>query len=205
MFIGIKNIIFDLCGPIITLDLELMNRRFHEFGVTVEKPYQLLRNAGLTKLYESGRVSTEDFCDQVRQLLATQLTREQIIDAWNTLIVDFPQRHIEYIRQLHKRYRLFLLSNSDVTNAQFFKDYLNRHAGFDFVNDCFDEVFFSCELYDRKPSPAVFRHIVDKHGLIPEETLVVDDCLAHCEGAASIGLRTHWLRPDEDICDLKLE
>ena len=34
----IKNIIFDLCGPIITLDLELMNNRFRSYGVTaVEK------------------------------------------------------------------------------------------------------------------------------------------------------------------------
>lgn len=198
----IKNIIFDLCGPIITLDIELMNRRFHDFGVKVEKPYQTLRTAGLTKDYEAGLVSTSDFCDKVRCLLGTPLDDIRILDAWNTVVSDFPKQHIDLLRRLKSQHRLFLLSNSDVTNAQYFREYVNRQAGCDLMSECFDEVFFSCDLHDRKPSPAVFQHIVDKHRLSPSETLVIDDCKAHCDGAASIGLQTHWLQAGEDICDL---
>ena len=201
---GIRNIVFDLCGPIITLDLEMMNRRFHDYGVTVEKPYQLLRSKGLTKLYEAGRITTQEFCNSVRLLLATNLGDTQILDAWNTLIADFPPSHIECIKELHTRCRLFLLSNSDETNARFFKEYLNRESGFNFVGECFDEVFFSYELHERKPSPTVFSHIIDKHGLEASETLVVDDCRKHCEGAASIGLHTYWLQPGEDIGKLNI-
>ena len=197
-----NNIIFDLCGPIITLDIELMNRRFHDFGVKAEKPYQRLRDVGLTKRYEAGLISTSDFTNQVREILDCPLDDSQIIEAWNTLIVDFPQKHIDLLKQLKSKYKTFLLSNSDETNAAFFKEYMKRVAGFDILSDCFDEVFFSCDLHDRKPSPAVFQHIVDKHQLVTSETLVIDDCKAHCDGAASIGLKTHWLSPDEDICDL---
>ena len=201
---SIKNIILDLCGPVITLDMELMNRRFRDFGVPNEKPYQLLRSEGLTKRYEAGLLDTEEFCDQVRQLLATPLSNAQIIDAWNTLVSDFPAQHIKYVKALHTRYRMFLLSNSDVTNAAFFREYLHSQAGFDFLGECFDEVFFSCDIHDRKPNPAVFQHILNKHGLSPRETLVIDDCRKHCEGAASIGLLTHWLQPGEDISELNL-
>ncbi|MBQ3579931.1 MAG: HAD-IA family hydrolase [Bacteroidales bacterium] len=198
----INNIIFDLCGPIITLDIELMNRRFHDYGVTVEKPYQTLRDEGLTKRYEAGLVSTVDFISQVRVILDCPLSDSQILDAWNTIIVEFPHRHIELLQRLKDRYKIFLLSNSDETNAAYFKEYMKHSAGFDILNDCFDEVFFSCDLHDRKPSPSVFQHIVDKHHLMPSETLVVDDCKVHCEGAASVGLQTHWLVLGEDICDL---
>ena len=198
----IKNIIFDLCGPIITLDIELMNRRFHDFGVKVDKPYQLLREYGVTKKYEAGDISTFNFTQQVRLVLNCPLHYSQIIEAWNTLIVDFPKKHIKLLKQLKGKYKTFILSNSDVTNAAYFREYMKRRARFDLLNDFFDEVFFSCDLHDRKPSPPVFQHIVDKHHLIPSETLVIDDCKAHCEDAASIGLQTHWLQAGEDICDL---
>lgn len=201
---SIRNIIFDLCGPIVTIDLELMNRRFRDFGVKAEKPYQLLRSDGLTKMYEAGEISTGEFCRRVRHLLAAKLGDTQILEAWNTIVADFPESHIECIRELHHRCRLFLLSNSDVTNARFFREYLNSQAGFDFVEDCFDGVFFSYNLHERKPNPAVFQRIVDKHGLATSETLVVDDCRKHCEGAASIGLHTHWLQHGEDICELDI-
>ena len=201
---AIKNIIFDLCGPIITIDIEMINGKLREFGVSEEKPYQKLRDEGLTKRYEAGLVSPEEFCDELRKILHSGMSNEQINKAWNTLIKDFPKSHIELLRQLKREYRLFLLSNSDEINAQYFKDYLNGSSGFDLVHECFDEVFFSCELKDRKPSPPVFQHIVDKHRLEPSETLVVDDCKKHCDGAASIGLHTYFLKPGEDICEISI-
>lgn len=200
----IKNIIFDLCGPIITIDLEVMNKRFKELGVSVDRPYHKLYDAGLTKRYEAGLIGTGEFCDEVRQILDCSLSNEEIYDAWNTLITEFKPEHIALLKELKAKYRTFLLSNSDVVNAKFFCDYMNERAGFDFVGECFDEVFFSCDLKDRKPSPAVFQHILDKHHLKADETMVIDDCRKHCEGAAQTGVRTHFLQRGEDICDLGL-
>jgi putative hydrolase of the HAD superfamily len=168
----------------------------------VEKPYQKLSDEGLAKQYEAGLVTTDEFCSRVRRSLGISLTDGQILDAWNTLIADFPVRHIELLKHLKNEYKTFVLSNSDETNAAYFKAYMKQCAGFDILNDCFDDVFFSCDLHDRKPSPAVFQHIIDKHRLVPSETLVIDDCRAHCESAAATGMHTHWLQPDEDICDL---
>ena len=199
----IKNIIFDLCGPIITLDLELMNNRFRSYGVTaVEKPYQRLRDEGLTKRFEQGVVSESDFCDEVRQILQCSLTDDEIFDCWNTVVSDFPPSHAETLSKLSARYRLFLLSNSDVVNAKLFHDYVNQHAGEGFMERTFTKEFFSCDLKLRKPAPEIFATILESCGLEPSETLFVDDCLKHTQSAASLGINVIWLKPEWDIADL---
>ena len=85
----------------------MMNRRFHELGVDVERPYQLLYSEGLTKKYEAGLMTTDDFCTQVRQTLHTSISDGLILDAWNTLVADFPSRHIGLMKKL-KKYALNL-------------------------------------------------------------------------------------------------
>lgn len=195
----IKNIIFDLCGPIITIDCGLIDKRFHELGIVEKHPYSLLVSSGLTKEFECDEIDTPTFCNRVRELLNTSISDTDICDAWNTLITDFPQKHIELLKKVRQHYKVFLLSNSDRVNADYFVEYLNRTAGFDFMGECFDEVFFSYQLRNRKPTPEVYRHIAQKHGLIPDETLVIDDRLKHCSGAEQAGMRSHHLLKHSDI------
>ena len=109
----IKNIIFDLCGPIITIDLDMMNRRFFHFGVKgIDNPYKTLYKAGVTKAFEKNQITIEEFCNEVRKVLDTPLGDVQILDAWNTLIVLAPMKHAVLLRQLSKRYNLCLLYTS---------------------------------------------------------------------------------------------
>ena len=198
----IKNIIFDLCGPIITIDVNLIDKRLHEFGITAENPYRKLYDNGLTKRFESNLITTHQFCDELRETLNTDISNEQICDAWNTLIVDFKREHQLLFPKVHKHYRTFVLSNSDVVNAEYFTEYLNSEAGFDFAGQGFDEIFFSYKIGERKPSPKIFQHILAKHNLKATETLFIDDCEKHCLGAKEVGLNTIWLKKPTDICEL---
>lgn len=199
---NIKNIIFDLCGPIITIDINLIDKRLHEFGIMEEHPYRTLYDSGLTKRFEANEITTAEFCNEVRTILQTDISNEQICDAWNTLIVDFKCEHQLLFPKVHKHYRTFVLSNSDVVNAEYFTQYLNSEAGFDFVGQGFDEIFFSYKIGERKPSPKIFQHILAKHNLNAAETLFIDDCEKHCLGAKEVGLYTIWLQKPTDICEL---
>ena len=199
---NIKNIIFDLCGPIITIDVNLIDKRLHEFGITDEQPYRKVYDLALTKRFEANEITTEEFCNEIRKILNTNISNEQICDAWNSLIVDFKREHQLLFPKVHKYYHTFVLSNSDVVNAEYFTVFLNREAGFDFVNQGFDEIFFSYKIGERKPNPKIFQHILNKHNLIASETLFIDDCEKHCLGAKEIGLNTIWLQKTTDICDL---
>ena len=199
---NIKNIIFDLCGPIITIDINLIDKRLHQFGISESQPYRKVYDLALTKRFEANQITTPEFCNEFRKALNTNISDEQIYDAWNSLIVDFKPEHQLLFPKVHKHYRTFVLSNSDVVNAEYFTEYLNREAGFDFVNQGFDEIFFSYKIGERKPSPKIFEHILNKHNLIASETLFIDDCEKHCLGAKEVGLNTIWLKKPTDICEL---
>ncbi len=199
----IKNIIFDLCGPIITIDLNLLNNKLFEYGVKdIYNPYKKLYKEGVTKEFEKNLISPEEFCDKVRKVLNTPLTDVQIISAWNTLITDAPKEHATLLKRLSKKYNLFLLSNSDVINAQFFRKYVDTELGSELFASTFKRVFFSCDLKLRKPEPAVFQTILVKEKLKASETLLIDDCKKHTEGATFAGLNTIWLQKGTDISEL---
>ncbi len=199
----IKNIIFDLCGPIITIDLNLMNNKFFDFGVRgTDNPYKILYKEGVTKAFEKNQITVDEFCDEVRKVLDTPLTDMQILEAWNTLIVAAPMEHAVLLKRLAHRYNLYLLSNSDVVNADYFRRYVGENMGQDLFQTVFRKVFFSCELGLRKPDPAVFQIILIKEKLRAAETFLIDDCKKHTEGASFAGLNTIWLEKGKDISEL---
>jgi putative hydrolase of the HAD superfamily len=47
----------------------------------------------------------------------------------------------------------------------------------------------------RKPDPASFLHILEKEGLVAEETLFIDDNEPNVIAAASVGLQVLYLQP----------
>ncbi len=198
----IKNIIFDLCGPIITIDVGLIDKRLQQFGVKIEQPYRKLYDIGLTKRFESNVITTAQFCKELRFVLETDISDEQICEAWNALVVDFKCEHQQLLPKVHSHYRTFMLSNSDEVNARYFEEYLNGKAGYNITGQCFNEIFFSYEIGDRKPSENVFKHILAKHSLNAAETVFIDDCEKHCIGANRIGINTIWLQKTTDVTEL---
>ena len=75
----IKNIIFDLCGPIITIDVGLIDKRLHQLGVKTEKPYRKLYDIGLTKRFESNQITTAQFCKELRSALETGISDNSVL------------------------------------------------------------------------------------------------------------------------------
>lgn len=198
----VRNIIFDLCGPILTIDIHRIDRNLQALGVDSAQPYMDLHRAGITKLYDSGLISSEEFCSRVRDLFRCQIPDSEILRFWNDVIVACPIERLRLIHQVHSLYKVFLLSNCDVENARTFPQHIDRVAGYPLTRQDFDELFFSSWLKLRKPDPEVFEHILDKHRLQPAETLFIDDCRKHCESALTVGLQVHWLEQHEDILQL---
>ncbi len=49
-----------------------------------------------------------------------------------------------------------------------------------------------------KPDPAIFSLLIERYGVIPEETLFIDDSLPNTQTAAAIGFRT-WHYAGDDV------
>lgn len=59
---------------------------------------------------------------------------------------------------------------------------------YDFFN-CFIDVITSYEVRALKPNPIIYEHLLEKHKLIANECLFIDDVLENVEGAIKVGMQ----------------
>jgi putative hydrolase of the HAD superfamily len=203
---GIKNIIFDLGGVIINLDNQLTENAFIALGTRPLKDYFGHGHASsFFKDYEVGAITDREFVDNIKSLTGVDASDEEIIRAWNALLLDFPPERIQLLKDLRKNYRIFLFSNTNALHlAHLQQIYRNTFPGDkDELDDHFERAYYSHILKMRKPDEASFQHILKENQLKGEETLFVDDALINVEGAEKAGLKGLFLRPGTTITDFQ--
>lgn len=202
---AIKNIIFDLGGVFLNIDFALTNKAFIDLGVLQfnEMFTQHFSNP-LFELLETGKISEEEFYEAFRQESKMHLTNEQIKFAWNALLLDFPPERIDWLEKIGKKYRIFLFSNTNqIHYNQFIADFTKQYPGKIF-DSFFQKAYYSQHLGLRKPYPESFQAIIDEQGLLPEETLFIDDTIKNVEAAKKLGLQTIHLKHPLTVVDLDL-
>ena len=116
----IKNIIFDLGGVVLDMDVNLTIQAFVAMGFTREK---LSGNKNIRKIFwnlETGKTNPDKFIREVRQNLNKIVPEEKIRQAWNAMILGFKPEKIKILRTLHLDYRTFLLSNTNVLHEEIY-------------------------------------------------------------------------------------
>lgn len=188
---GIKNIVFDFGCVLVNLDKHRCVKAFDRIGANAISSYvDECRQEDLFHDLETGVISVEEFCDEVRRKSPGCLaTNEEICWAWNELLTGIPAHRVERLKELKKRYRLFLLSN---TNPVHWLPCSKQLEG------CFEKVFLSYEMHLVKPCREIFVQMLQEAGILAEETLFVDDSKANCHGAEALGIHTmHVSHGDE--------
>ncbi|ACU58145.1 HAD family hydrolase [Chitinophaga pinensis] len=200
---GIKHIIFDLGGVIINLDYQLTYKAFEALGV---KEFTSLYNQfSLNALFddlETGKIAPDVFLDEMQKHTAPGTTHQQIIDAWNAMLLDFPLRRLQILQQLRQHYGLYLLSNTNEIHMQAFNKILEESRGIPSLAAFFDKAYYSHQIGLRKPFKESFQFVLDENGLDPAETLFIDDTLPNIEGAKVVGLQTIHLLPPKTMADI---
>ena len=192
---GIKNIVFDWGGVMINLDKVRCVNAFDKIGAHHISSYvDECRQEDLFHDLEMGSITVPQFCDEVRrQCPECVATDEEICWAWGELLTGIPEYRVEKLRTLKSKYRLFLLSN---TNVIHWEPYAHRLEG------CFEKMFLSYEMHLVKPDAEIFREVLRQTGIRAEETLFIDDSASNCAGAASLGIRTHQVKVSDDWLEL---
>ena len=201
----IKNIIFDWGGVLIDLDFDRCQQTFEELGVGNLR--QLVTGAdenNLFKKYELGLITTAEFREEIRQLACRQqnseapLTDEAIDKVWNSMVKTVPVEKLQLLSELRKHYSVFLLSNTNELHWEHASARVFHYGNLE-RDDFFQKIFLSYEMHLAKPSPEIFQTALAEAGLRAEETLFIDDSLANCEAAASVGLQTAHYIPGTDL------
>jgi len=193
----INTIIFDFGDIFINLDKEAPINALKKLGLAQW-------NEDLNQLnlkFEKGLISEEDFLVGFQKHLPNA-SFDEILSAWNSILLDFPLRRLEFLQKLTKKYRLFLLSNTDSIHIDSFE----RENGLSFTRDfymCFEKVYFSFEMGMRKPDTEIFEYLIKNHELSPKRTLFIDDKKENTDAALSLGIQVWNLQVgQEDVVDL---
>ena len=200
-----KHIIFDLGGVIINLDYQATVRAFSELcGRDMTEAYGKHKQAPLFDDIETGKISPADFREGLRNIFEIQASDEEIDLAWNKMLLDIPQERIDFLKEIGKQHRIFLLSNTNAIHKEAFEAILQQSSGLEKLDVLFEKCYYSHETDDRKPHPSIFEMVLKENGLEASETLFIDDSIQHIEGANSVGLQTIHLEAPTTVLDLGL-
>ncbi len=96
---------------------------------------------------------------------------------------DIDQDLLEFAESLKPEIKIGLLSNAWVDSRK------RLGALFHFI-EIFDVSIFSAEVMARKPEPEIYRIILEKLEVIPEESIFIDDFPENIKGAEKLGIKT---------------
>jgi putative hydrolase of the HAD superfamily len=126
------------------------------------------------------------------------LTKEQIIHAWNALLIGFRKESIDWVKANNNQFNTFLYSNTNQIHYDHFIPQYSKELGGDFEL-LFKKPYYSHQMGQRKPDPNSYKWILEREGLIAAETLFVDDNEPNIVAAASVGLKVVHLQPGMTI------
>jgi len=195
---SIKNVVFDLGGVIITLNRECAVKRFEEIGLKSANelidPYE---QRGFFLDVENGKIGVEEFCQQLTEHAGKEISKEQALYGWLGFVVEVPQYKLDYILELRKKYKVYLLSNTNPFIQEWARSSAFSSAGRP-IGDYFDKMYASYEVGITKPDPAIYEYMLNDLGMIPRETLFVDDGRLNIEAAHAFGIQTYQPENNED-------
>jgi len=201
---GVKNIIFDLGGVILNIDYEQTANAFKKIGIkNFNDIYSQAKQGKVFDKLETGEITPEEFREYIKEIVPS-LQLSDIDKSWNAMLLDLPVQRINLLKELKKKYRLFLLSNTNEIHIKCFRKIIESSYGENIFDSIFEHQYYSSDIGLRKPNADCFQYVLEKNGMEPSETLFIDDSIQHVEGARKLKINAYHLIPGEDITALFL-
>jgi epoxide hydrolase-like predicted phosphatase len=202
---NIKAIVFDLGGVLLDIDFKKVCASFKTLGADkFEEIYSQHDCDAIFQDLEIGKITEDDFCHALKKYTLSSVTNEEVATAWNSILLDFRLSSLAALKELKTRYKLFLLSNTNIIHQQAFNKIFENTVGEISFNSLFDKAYYSHEIGLRKPYPEAYQYVLNENNLQAHETLFIDDTIGNIEGAKAVGMPTILLTKEMRIEDLGL-
>jgi glucose-1-phosphatase len=198
---NIEAIIFDLGGVLLNIDFTLTQNALEQLGM--DKPENVFgkyAQKGFFDALDKGLIGEQQLFKHIKKYFKKNISDIKIREAWNAMILDFPKHRIDLLLQLKKKYKVFLLSNTNIIHYDLYAKQLQESYGLTF-DDLFHKAYLSFECGMRKPNAVFFNKVIEEQGLYPPKSIFFDDTEMHI--ATAIGLNIHAVHVTEntDVCD----
>lgn len=203
---GIKNVIFDLGGVIINLDVNKTIAEFNKLSkIPFEQIYTQKQQIDLFNAIDKGEISERDFFTEIAKQIQFDGSHDKLLKAWNAMLLDVPEHRLDTLVTMKHNYNTYLLSNTCEPHIEAFERELENNYGIKNFNDYFDKVYYSCRIGMRKPDAEIFEHVLRDNHLKASETIFIDDSSQHVKGAGECGINAFLLEKNKEIADLLKE
>jgi HAD superfamily hydrolase (TIGR01509 family) len=191
----ISTIYFDLGKVLLDYDFDIaFYRMSQESPLSEEDLQQRIPDVDpLITEYESGRIETDVFFKQLRDLFQYQGSEDQLQQIWCEIFTPIDE-HIEMARILAEYYPLAMISNTSDAHIRFLEA---RHDFF----EIFRERIYSYVFGTMKPDPSIYHHALDRMKGDKFEALFIDDREENIMTPSKMGWQTIHLRPDVNLRD----
>ncbi|MBO4282403.1 MAG: HAD family phosphatase [Bacteroidales bacterium] len=195
----IGTVIFDFGGVLLNLNPDKCRAAFHALGIhQIEEFIDRYRPKGLFYEAECGNIGQETFIQALQKLADRPVSREEVIAAYTSFLIELPLYKLQLLRQLRKRFQVYLLSNINELCFNFCKEKFFRQEGRRF-EDYFDRCYLSYQMRICKPDPGIYERMLADSGIDPATALFIDDSRANTDIADSFGINTYLALPEEDF------
>ena len=177
----IKAVIFDLGNVLVNYDIEKAARRFSSAsGLSTQEIWKRFFLSKFEQAYTRGKISTREFHRIACKTLGVSIPIATFRHYWNDIFFENPGMD-KLLARIKKHYPLYLISNTNALHFTHIKKNfkLLRH---------FARKFPSHEVGARKPDLKIYRRVLKKVGLRPEETVFIDDMKSFIAGARKTGM-----------------
>ncbi|HBB91484.1 MAG: hypothetical protein A2X22_07675 [Bacteroidetes bacterium GWF2_49_14] len=199
---GIKNIVFDLGGVLMNIDFRRTFNAFEIIGLRgAEEWFQREEVNRLCLDFEIGVYCPNELRRKFREITGFKCSDAEFDYAWNSLLIDFPPERIRRVQELAKKYKTYLLSNTNQIHSKHFNEELNKHFGIESLDHLLDKSWYSHNLGFRKPDEKIFVKMLKASRLNPEETLFLDDFEMNVRAAEAVGMRAIWITNGNTILE----
>ena len=170
------------------LDVNKTYLAFEAIGFTREELTNNKKHREIFWQFEIGKLDPDEFYENIELALGRKVPPNEIMNAWNAMILGFKPEKIKFLIEINSIYRIFLLSNTNFFHEKIYSRMLAENFELS-MSDIFEKHYYSHLLGMGKPDPEIFKHVLKENALIAEETLFVDDSLQHIQGAQKLGIQ----------------
>lgn len=199
----IHNVVFDLGGVLVDLDIERCKAAFIGLGMSpVAEMLNPYYPAEIFGLLERGDISAHEACERMRTLCnRPDVSDEQIAEAYAQFLTGIPVEKLRMVKALREAgIKTYVLSNNNPLVMPFIRQMFCADS--QTMDDYFNHIYLSYELHELKPSPEIFHKTIRHSGIRPEESLFIDDGQKNIDTARELGFETYMPAPFEDFSHL---
>ncbi len=177
------NILFDIGRVLLDFDFETSLTRLLP-PETVDPSERLKLLIERKDEFETGKIDIPTYTDWALQVLASTSTPDEFQHAWQQIFTRNLPMWICVEKLVADGHRLILFSNINGIHWPWITE---EFPGF----EQFNGAVLSYETGFIKPQPEIYHHAIRTHGLVPAETLYIDDLPQNIATGIELGFLCH--------------